>query len=200
MKKLIGIVPLFALVLPFAAGAVYLESDATGGASAGNSGATGGAQIQLQVEGENGKPATVTQDVDEDGTPIFHIMTGADASVSSESDDSMAEDEIKSSISSEEKVKVEVKDNGTVEIKSKHKGKFLGFLPVTFTVRTDVEKQENGSLTARVNLPWWGFLISGAAKVQADIEALVHANVNAGAAVDVSNSVKSSLEMEAQAQ
>lgn len=198
MKKLTGIVSVLALMLPLAASAVYLETGAEGGASAG-SGVSGEAQIQLMVEGENGNPAMVTEDVAEDGTPIFRITTDADATVSADSK-VQAESELMSSVSSEEKVKVEVKGDGAVEIKSKHKGKFLGFLPVTFTVKTNVEKQENGTLTARVNLPWWGFMISGAAKVQADIEALVKANVKDGAALDVSNSVKSSLEMEAQAQ
>ncbi len=76
--------------------------------------------------------------------------------------------------------KVEVSSENSketeVEVVYKHKGKFLGFIPVTIKSTTDVSVEENSKVEIESSLSWWSFLVTGVNYNKKDIESRLENN------------------------
>lgn len=70
-------------------------------------------------------------------------------------------------------------ESDTVTVVYNDEGRFIGFIPVTLTVKVSVD--QNGDVT--IDYPWYGFLV---AKDKADIDARVRAAIDGAASVRAS--------------
>lgn len=89
-------------------------------------------------------------------------------------------------ISDEEKVDTEVK------VVYKHKGKLLGFIPVTVKSTTVVEVKADAETEVKTKLSWWSFLVAGVNHSKSELESSIknNAQVKANASVNASAQTK----------
>lgn len=109
------------------------------------------------------------------------------------------------------KVDVNAGSDNDAEVKViyRHKGKFLGFIPVTVNSTTVVKARSDTEAEVSSRLPWWSFLVIGETFAKADIEnriknnatvkANMQANASAQAKAAVAEAVIAELNAEAQA-
>lgn len=87
-----------------------------------------------------------------------------------------------SNISSQNKaiVLVNVSSENTamtkVQVVYRHKGKFLGFIPVTIKSTTVVEARENSEAEIKSSLSWWSFLVAGENYSKTNLESRIKGN------------------------
>jgi len=173
MKKFIAFIPALLLLVPFAARAVYVETGAGANGSAGSAETNGAVHVDVEIGGGSGNAdATVTQSVDADtGLPVITITT------TGEETDASFEAHAKAVKEDNARVKAaDVNADGAVEVTYAHRGKLFGFIPVTLTSKTTVASDTESGAKVVVQMPWWSFLVSGASKAKADIEAALNAS------------------------
>ena len=79
-----------------------------------------------------------------------------------------------------------------MQVVYRHKGKFLGFIPVTFTSTTSVESQADATVRVRSNASWWTFLVVQKNYTKAGVESKIknNAKVQANAKINASAQAK----------
>jgi len=116
------------------------------------------------------------------------------AQVSSESDLETFSANASSKNKAVAKVDINSDNNGESEVKViyRHKGKFLGFIPVTIKSTVVVEAKADAEAEVRSNLSWWSFLVAGKNYAKADLESRIKSNatIKANARVDASAQAK----------
>ena len=166
------------------------------------------AQIGINVSGSttadtsvgvysNSNSDSEANEEDPDSQASLKINASGVAVISSSQVNSEADLKIFSSnILTKEKAIAKVDFNSKKDEKSevrvvyKHKGKFLGFIPVTIRSTTVVEAKANVETEVRSRLSWWSFLVADENYTQADLESRIKSNttVKANAKVNASAS------------
>lgn len=96
--------------------------------------------------------------------------------------------------------------DSAVKVVFRHKGKFLGFIPVTVNSTTVVKARSNAEAEVSSRLPWWSVLVTGENYAKADIEnriknnATIRANMQANASAQAKAAVAEAVIAELKAQ
>lgn len=186
MKKILSIAAVLALSAPFAA----FAADANAG-------------VQINAVDSSGKTVHVETTYEDDGSPVFHLDSSGGASagvqVGGGSEEGMehagANENAQEHMSATATAAIAAHVSGdaqdshvkNVEVKGDEvnfdyvgHGKFLGVFDLDFTSKVHVMPAADGTVSTKVDLPWWSFLISGAGEVKNAINAVIQANASAG--------------------
>lgn len=140
------------------------------------------------------------------------IAVTSSAQVSSEADLEVFSSNISVRDDDVARVKIESDNSNELEVKVvyKHKGRLLGFVPVTIKSTTVVEAKADAEAEVRSRMSWWGFLVAKKNYAKADLESRIknnatvqaNANVNASAAAkaQIAEAVIAEVEANAKAQ
>jgi len=125
------------------------------------------------------------------------IAVIASSQVDSEEDLEVFESNIPSQNKAVVKVNVDSEEDGSSEITVvyRHKGKFLGFLPITIKSTTVVEAGADSRVKVRSSAPWWGFLVSSKAYSNANVESRLENNATLNSNLDSNIKVRAQAEM-----
>lgn len=87
------------------------------------------------------------------------------------------------------------KGESMVEVTYRHKGKLLGFIPVTVKSKTVVEVKSDTKTEVHSKLPWWSFLVIKKNYAKADIESRIKSNntIRQNAKVNASSQEKAQI-------
>ncbi|MDO8523911.1 MAG: hypothetical protein Q7R74_01630, partial [bacterium] len=163
MKIFAKLVPLGLLLLPLSVGAVSIYGDTSvqvnttvGATTTVETGVSGSARVET--------PSGVNVDVNRSGDD------GVEVTIENKSIGDPDFDLLVSTIKTENErvVAVDVDADGAVDVAYKHQGRLFGFIPVTVTSHTTITATTDGTVTAKVRLPWWSFFVSGVSKIKTD--------------------------------
>ncbi len=89
-------------------------------------------------------------------------------------------------------VSAEGKTESEVKVIYRHRGKLLGFIPVTVRSKTEVLAEADANLAVSSHLSWWSFLVAKTNYDRAELESQIRENtiVKANAKVDASAGAK----------
>ncbi|MFA7216579.1 MAG: hypothetical protein WC095_01185 [Candidatus Paceibacterota bacterium] len=84
------------------------------------------------------------------------------------------------SVEKEKVDKVEIKSDedgeSKVEVVYKHRGRLLGFIPITLKSTTSVEANSDSEIVVKTRMPWWSFLVGKVDYSKTDIESKIKNN------------------------
>lgn len=139
-------------------------------------------------ENETNTSTTKTLKLNTSGVAII-----SSSQVSSESDLKIFSSNVSAKKNDVAKIDIDSQSNGESEVKVvyRHKGSFLGFIPVTIKSTTVVEAKADSETEVHSNLSWWSFLVANTNYNRENLETRIKNNPTVSANAKINASAQS---------